>query len=748
VADEPLDSPPFFETFEKTGYLGAGSFGHVYRVRDASGEYALKWLRSDADDDAKARFENEAWALQTLSNPSIPRLISRGTHSGRPWIAMSLAPGKPLKELWEEQLRDGTPSGQLRVLDITIAVLEALSYMHARGIYHRDVKHANILATESVSSVTLIDFGFCRSIEQPAHAPSFWNVGASRFAPPNKLDYPSRTHPTHDVFAVGVVAYLLLTNKFPWQVAETEDRGRLRDAMQRTTPIHIEVANRFVDQAVARFVHRLIVINDDARPTAATALEEAKRIKATLAARVAAPAIRKDAIAFPRVMRDAVHGDIRLTDFEASLIDTREYQRLRRMKQLGFANLVYPCAEHTRLTHSVGTMFVADKILRSIAEITGDRLHPEERLLARTYALVHDVTHIAFGHTFEDELGLFDRHDRNEERIGRLILSDRSALGNVLRSTDYGRAALAFFDPRGDVEDRLRYLRELVESPAGADVIDYIDRDSLHCGLDHQVDSAIFRRYRITTSPDVEAEPHLISQLYGRHGVRLDAEYAVEWLLLQRFGLFLKVYTHPAKIAAGAMLGKAVTLAIRGRGKQLDARKIELLGDDELIGRLAATSADPIRRLGRALRERKLFKPCFRAGCLQGGDIDLERYAARREEWRNEGLFSPEGRLDIERKLAKKAKISSADVIFYCPSEAPGYQKIRHFVEREPGKTEPLADRVHLRAAERHLRLWSLYLFVSDDVTDEKRSALVEETSAVSGLKNEAETKPRQELLF
>jgi HD superfamily phosphohydrolase len=594
----------------------------------------------------------------------------------------------------------------------------------------------------------LIDFGFCRGIEQPAHAPSFWNVGASRFAPPSKLDYPSKTHPTHDVFAVGVVAYLLLTNKFPWQVSEKEDRGQLRDAMLRATPLYISVANRFVDAAVARFIHRLIVVNDDARPLAAAALDEAHRLKITLAARVAAPAIREDTIAFPRVIRDPVHGDIRLTEFESSLLDTREYQRLRHIKQLGFANLVYPGAEHTRLSHSLGTMHVADKILRSIEKITGERVHPEERLLARTYALVHDVTHIPFGHTLEDELSIFERHDRNEERIGRLILSDRSSLGTALRSTEYGRAALAFFDRRADIDERLHYLRELIESPAGADVLDYIDRDSLHCGLDHRVDTAIFRRYRITARPDVPQGPHLISQLYGRHGIRLDAEYAHEWLLLQRFSLFLKVYAHPAKVAAGAMLGKAVTLATRGKTKLLDARKMEALGDADLVSLLAKCSNDQIRRYGRALRDRHLFKPCFRASPFQGGDVDLERYAARRDEWRELGLFDPDARLEIERKVAAKAKTPPSNVIVYCPSEAPGFQKIRHLVEREPGKTEPMADRIHLRAAERHLRLWSMYVLVSEDVSEEKRRTIVEETTAVFGLKNEAEVKPRQELLF
>ena len=60
-------------------------------------------------------------------------------------------------------------------------------------------------------------------------------------------------------------------------------------------------------------------------------------------------------------IRDSIHGDLKLTSYELKILDTKEMQRLRRVKQLGFTNLIYPGANHTRFEHSIGTMYLAGK---------------------------------------------------------------------------------------------------------------------------------------------------------------------------------------------------------------------------------------------------------------------------------------------------------------------------------------------------------------------------------------------------
>lgn len=731
--------------------LGSGSFGQTFRVKALDGtEYALKLLRSGADSDARQRFKNEVWALKSLDHRVIPKFIAEGSYSGQPYLVESLALGKSLRKQVQEQRAEGGASSQMRVLSIASAVLDALAHMHGRNVFHRDVKDDNIVATQSVSHVTLLDFGFCKSPGQTADVPSVWNVGAARYCPLNKLKHPANVHPTHDVFAVGVVGYLLLTNAYPWDISQSEDVGHLRERMASQAARPIVELNSLVSKDVSDFFGKLLIQNDDVRLDAKTAFQECEALREKLSIRLAGPAITQErGIIFPRVIRDPVHGDIRLTEFEWKILGCREFQRLRWVRQLGFANLVYPGAEHTRLHHSIGTMHVSDKILRQIEDITGRPFDAEERLMARVYSLVHDVTHICYGHTVEDELRIYERHDQNSRRLDRLLLSDKSEIGNVLRSTDYGREVLAHFDPSSTARRR-DHIKELVESPTGSDVLDYIDRDSYFCGLEHRVDTAIFRRFRVVElGPSGLSERHIAPRLFGTHGVRLDAEFAIESVFLERFALFLKVYTHPAKVAAGAMLGKALLQASSGRNPELDERQLEWLGDDALLNRLAESRRIGCKKLADRLLFRGLFKAAFRAPALGPLERHHQNYTIRLEKFKEIGLLDPEGRARIERSLARSANIEPSDVIVYC-AEAPGLQKIQQYVEEIPGDTK-LRDEAHrpyLRTFERHLGLWMVYVFTSTEPSSVEFNKLGEAAERVTALTNEIASSRRQGMLF
>ncbi len=126
-------------------------------------------------------------------------------------------------------------------------------------------------------------------------------------------------------------------------------------------------------------------------------------------------------------MRDPVHGDIELTREEVRVIDTPQFQRLRGVKQLGTAYLVYPGATHTRFEHSIGVLHMTDRLLSAVNKNAGldpqrcRSVTPEERRILRLAALLHDVTHIPFGHNVEDQTGLLPRHDvpeRFEDMLG------------------------------------------------------------------------------------------------------------------------------------------------------------------------------------------------------------------------------------------------------------------------------------------------------------------------------------------
>src|SRR5215467_15193883 len=96
-----------------------------------------------------------------------------------------------------------------------------------------------------------------------------------------------------------------------------------------------------------------------------------------------------------KLIRDAVHGDIEMSFLEVEVMDTPEFQRLRGIKQLGTAYMVFPSAMHTRFEHSLGTSWMAHRIVESIRRTHSISEDDEQRI--RVAALLHDITHIPFG---------------------------------------------------------------------------------------------------------------------------------------------------------------------------------------------------------------------------------------------------------------------------------------------------------------------------------------------------------------
>src|SRR6476659_1280325 len=100
------------------------------------------------------------------------------------------------------------------------------------------------------------------------------------------------------------------------------------------------------------------------------------------------------AIGKRKLIRDAVHGDIEMGPLEVELMDTPEFQRLRGIRQLGTAYLVFPSAVHTRFEHSLGTAWMAHRTLQAVQKSC--TVSPEDEALIRAAALLHDITHIPF----------------------------------------------------------------------------------------------------------------------------------------------------------------------------------------------------------------------------------------------------------------------------------------------------------------------------------------------------------------
>lgn len=408
------------------------------------------------------------------------------------------------------------------------------------------------------------------------------------------------------------------------------------------------------------------------------------------------------------LVRDPVHGDIQLRRDEVAILDTPEMQRLRGIKQLGTAYLVYPGCHHTRFEHCLGTMHVASRICAALRR-QGFRVTDEDETIIRAAALVHDVSHIPFGHTFEDERKVFPRHDRPERLRVFLFSGD---LGQQLKSLGLADTVFRMLTEGGT------WQADVVSSSIDADLLDYLRRDAMYSGLAQTYDDRIFAYFGIS-------EGRLIFQLSRRGMERPDARSEVLHLLRMRYVLTERVYFHHAKVIAGAMISKAVELAV-GRGlKQSD---LYPLSDDQLL-RMLSEWGDDCRELAEAVLRRRLYKRAYGLSARRVGETTRWELA--------EAYHRPGARRDdVEAEIAKKAGLAPHQVILYVP--APTAFKEVTMPVLTPEGTMPLnrtaASHLELSALEEQYRnLWRLWVFAPAEAVD----SVGEAAEVILGMTNE-----------
>ncbi|RME75082.1 MAG: HD domain-containing protein [Planctomycetota bacterium] len=426
-----------------------------------------------------------------------------------------------------------------------------------------------------------------------------------------------------------------------------------------------------------------------------------------------------------KVIRDAVHGDIELDTEALSVLDTPEMQRLRRIAQLGTASLVYPSAVHTRFEHALGTYHLTGRLLERLERTHGGSvLEPAQRRATRLAALVHDVTHVPFGHTFEDERRIWPRHDEPEHVRAMLR---RGALGEALERTGL----------RDLVEDTLvgnppvPLMADLVRGTVGADLLDYLARDALLCGFSRRWDERLLRYYAVSG-----ATRRLAFAVYKRSLLRHDAVSEILELLWLRHMLCERVYFHHAKIAAGAMISRAVEWAVAGGLQREALYEASDHGLAELLRPYLAHEPAAGRLLA-ALAARRLHRRAYVLTRAIGTEAQRELVARYHHD--------PAAREHAERELAARTGLRPGELIIYCPSERMASKEVEIPVLDPAGTERPLAalrlPEVDL-LLERHRDLWRLYVFVAADRLD-RREAVGRAASAWFGFANELDAEAR-----
>ncbi|MGI9078341.1 MAG: HD domain-containing protein [Gemmatimonadaceae bacterium] len=300
-----------------------------------------------------------------------------------------------------------------------------------------------------------------------------------------------------------------------------------------------------------------------------------------------------------KVIRDPLWNNIRVDSLTLKLIDTRLFQRLRYIRQLGHAYLVYPGATHSRFEHALGAYHLARQtltILGERGELEG--VGADDIAIIRAAALLHDIGHYPFSHALE-EIGVVD----HEAVAGPLLCSGE--LAAILRAEIAPDAPeLVHALMRGQSSSP---LQGLISGSLDLDKIEYLKRDALMCGVPYgEIDVD-----RLINSLTVVADPESGRPVMG---VLEKGLSALESLLFAKHQMYRNVYWHHAVRGATAMYKRLVDEALNAG--TVDARELVGLTDEGLLHRLEAGGHLPLLA---ALRERRLYK---RALDLPAAELD------------------------------------------------------------------------------------------------------------------------------
>ena len=311
----------------------------------------------------------------------------------------------------------------------------------------------------------------------------------------------------------------------------------------------------------------------------------------------------------PHEVRDPIHSLVRLTDQEMELVNSPTFQRLRRVRQLAMADLVYPGAVHTRFEHCLGTLHIAQRILDHLDRVQGVR-----EADVRLAALLHDIGHGPFSHVSEyllekfsdpSAVGKASTREKIHEKVTVDIINNVDEIACILSEED--RHGITSIIAGGRTRD---FRRDIVSSSLDADKMDYLLRDAHFAGvrygffdLDKVVD--VCRKY------EQGQESYLVIEEEGI--------FAVEQLVLAKQYMTRQVYAHRVRTITDLMIVRGLELAVEDGCEEV--RKLfsydgstEFLehylryDDGTLISLLTNGDYPRPRSLFQRLRQRRLFK--------------------------------------------------------------------------------------------------------------------------------------------
>lgn len=303
-------------------------------------------------------------------------------------------------------------------------------------------------------------------------------------------------------------------------------------------------------------------------------------------------------------IRESVYQDIRITKLEKQVIDTKEFQRLRRVHQLPEVHYVYADATHNRFSQSLGTMRVATEIFNNIPEIQEKEKNKksevtEDRKYLRLAALLYDIHDPPFYHVFYEDLENEKVTNKalnkiKQERIQNICDNIKGPLSKEISYDELMKVL------ESDPNSERRYIRQIIDSEVGADRIEYLTRDSKFCGVHYgQVDPRIFTMYRLIDNELV----------LSREAISL-----VDDIFQALFSMRYNVYDHKIPRVVIRMIHETYKsyLETKKRGKEKLIKQLAEFDDCEFLDALMKFENDNKDRIPqyvtRIVTERDLLK--------------------------------------------------------------------------------------------------------------------------------------------
>jgi len=552
-----------FGSYQILEILGHGQQGMVLKASNPNGKYFAIKFYAPTDEDtqilnrSKERFVREAKILLNLKHKNIVNIIEAGSarfdENTLIWslknefdvaeeilyYIMDFIQGEDSASLFYDKKNDddkeykidkskSTSSNHMIYEEMISQISEAIYYYHLNGVIHRDIKPDNIIYSRHDNNFIIVDFGFAKYYTKD-EIQKYEMIRRQRYLDIDSIQSGKVDHfiDQHN-FASMLLEILVL---FESHYTSREYNG-IKSCLEKASMPKRE--DRYSDlfkfaQAISPFLHRYPYKYFDFN-FGSFLIPEARFGF------------------FNTRLRIPFSGSIPFFDEVLTIIDSKHFQRLRGVFQLGPTQYVYPGAMHTRFEHSLGTYNLALKYLGTLLQNEDfyQAIEPvdESIKLVVLSALLHDIGHYPYSHWIEEISGLplekeFDGHEVRAQQIIKKGMIERI----IIKDWNIDPEPIYRIISGKPVTNREELLNSIVDSDIDVDKIDYLQRDSSHCGVP----------YGVSLDVDRLIGSLWINENHDRICLSEKGRSSFSAMLMSNIVMYQEVYWHKTVRACSAM---------------------------------------------------------------------------------------------------------------------------------------------------------------------------------------------------